>query len=404
MNNPFHTKLTAAVITALLLAGHMAQAVEPALPDPLPDPDGKPADVSKPVKVFILLGQSNMLGFGQVLGEKEGTLAYAVKQGKYPYLVDDAGNWTVRKDVRNVRVMNFKDEHVDWLIPTANTIGPEIGIGHYLGYVVDEPVLLLKSCIGNRSLGFDLLPPGSEPFKFGDKIYPGYRGTSDNPKGTGEKPDADVWYAGKQYDDDIGSAKQVLGNLDQYYPGAKTYEVAGFFWWQGDKDMRDAGLASYYEKNLQHLTDVLREEFNAPEAKFVFASLGQTKEGSTGGDGQIMEAMKSVAARQPGKAGFVYTYPLSMGGSSSGHYNKHAETYMNVGEAMGKAMVELLNSKAAAPAGKIRTWTSLGGRTLEAKVIADMGDKVLLETEDGTTLEFAKSVLSAADQAYLKNR
>ena len=30
--------------------------------DELPDPDGKPADMSKPVQVYILLGQSNMLG------------------------------------------------------------------------------------------------------------------------------------------------------------------------------------------------------------------------------------------------------------------------------------------------------------------------------------------------------
>jgi hypothetical protein len=33
---------------------------------------------------------------------------------------------------------------------------------------------------------------------------------------------------------------------------------------------------------------------------------------------------------------------LSKGGSSSSHYNGNPETYMNVGEAMGKAMVELL--------------------------------------------------------------
>ncbi len=38
----------------------------------------------------------------------------------------------------------------------------------------------------------------------------------------------------------------------------------------------------------------------------------------------------------------VYTNPLSKGGSSSGHYNKHAETYMNVGEGMGKAMAGML--------------------------------------------------------------
>ena len=66
----------------------------------LPDPDGKTADMSNPVQVYILLGQSNMLGFGRIAGEKDGTLEHAVKEKKlYPYLVDDAGNWTERKAV-----------------------------------------------------------------------------------------------------------------------------------------------------------------------------------------------------------------------------------------------------------------------------------------------------------------
>jgi hypothetical protein len=44
------------------------------LPDELPDPDGEEADMSKPVQVYILLGQSNMLGAGRVSGSNEGTL------------------------------------------------------------------------------------------------------------------------------------------------------------------------------------------------------------------------------------------------------------------------------------------------------------------------------------------
>ena len=72
----------------------------------LPDPDGKPADISKPVKVFLIMGQSNTLEMGRVKGDKEGTLEYAVKTEKlYPFMVDDAGNWTTRKDVRNVHTM-----------------------------------------------------------------------------------------------------------------------------------------------------------------------------------------------------------------------------------------------------------------------------------------------------------
>jgi len=138
----------------------------------------------------------------------------------------------------------------------------------------------------------------------------------------------------------------VLANLDKYYPGAKKYEVAGFFWWQGDKDMRNAAHCEKYEKHLIQLIQSLRKDFDAPDAKFVTASLGQTKKGSQGGDGKILDAMAAVAKSDDpelkGKVAFVYSHPLSKGGSSSGHYSGNPETYMNVGEAMGKAMVELL--------------------------------------------------------------
>jgi hypothetical protein len=37
-----------------------------------------------------------------------------------------------------------------------------------------------------------------------------------------------------------------------------------------------------------------------------------------------------------------FTQPVANGGSSGSHYGGNGETYMNVGEGMGKAMVELL--------------------------------------------------------------
>ncbi len=66
------------------------------------------ADHTKPVKVYVMLGQSNMLGFGRV-GPKEtiGSLEVMVKEkGKYSHLVDAAGNWITRTDVRYVHVMD----------------------------------------------------------------------------------------------------------------------------------------------------------------------------------------------------------------------------------------------------------------------------------------------------------
>lgn len=348
------------LVALVLLFSHNAYGQDSI---PLPDPDGKPADLSKPVQVYILLGQSNMLGFGKInpaKGQPEGSLTHAVQEKKlYPYLIDDQGNWTERKDVRNVRVMgsgtgSMKVFQNEWMTIKGGNIGPEIGIGHHLGNFTDAPVMILKSCIGNRALGWDLLPPGSEGFEYTDEkgvtwVHPGYKGTPERwEKGT--EPKKINWYAGMQYDGDISRAKMVLEELDKYYPGAVNYEVAGFFWWQGDRDSRSAALSSRYEKNLVRLIHQLREDFSAPHAKFVCASLGQTKQGDTDNGGKLLEAMLAVdgdSGKYPefkGNVAAVYSHPLSKGGSSGGHYGGNAETYMNVGEAMGEAMVRLWNA------------------------------------------------------------
>ena len=78
-------------------------------------------------------------------------------------------------------------------------------------------------------------------------------------------------------------------------PATNCYEVAGFFWWQGDRDSRDMGDSSHYEQNLVTLIKQLRLQFHAPNAKFVTASLGQTAQGATDGGGLILDAMEAVA-------------------------------------------------------------------------------------------------------------
>lgn len=329
----------------------------------LPDPDGKPADISKPVKVFIVMGQSNTLEMGAVGGDKDGALEKAVKgENLYGFLTDAEGKWTVRQDVRNVSVMqkgnNMNVYRNDWLTISGNKIGIEIGIGHQLGNAVEEPVMVLKSSIGNRGLGWDLLPPGSESYEFTGMdnktkkettwVYAGYK-QSPNRWEKGTEPVPIGWYAGKQYDDDTANAKKVLAEIGTYYPGATKYEIAGFIWWQGDKDRYDVAYASRYEKNLVNLIKALRKDFNAPDAPFVCATLGQTaKDSKEGNDGLIFDAQMAVdgeSGKYPefkGNVATVYAHPLSMGGASNGHYNGNAKTYMNVGLGLGEAMAKLL--------------------------------------------------------------
>ncbi len=346
--------LAAVLITAICLPATAAEIAT--------GPSGantNPAEQDKPVQVFIMLGQSNMLGFGKVgPAETKGTLEYMIKEkGKYPYLLDHEGNWTVRTDVRYVHVMQKNDNMVvmrnEWLTPRG-TFGPELGFGHVMGDLLDEPVLLLKACIGNRSLGWDLLPPGSKRFEFEGKIYAGYK---ESPlswdKGTDPKPIQ--WYAGKQYDDDVANAKKVLAHLGDYYPGyhGQGYEIAGFVWWQGHKDQNPAH-ASRYEQNLVHLIKMLRKDFDAPNAPFVLATIGFDGDKLSGPGLTVARAQLAVDGQNgkyPEFQGNVKTVDarpfwreadVSPNSRQSYHYFHNAETYMEVGNALGSAMTDLL--------------------------------------------------------------
>jgi hypothetical protein len=324
------SSLVAMAMTILALP-----AAGASVPKTLPDPDGKPGDMSKPVQVFILMGQSNMLGFGNA-GQLKG-----IAGGKYPYLVDDAGNWNVRKDVRNVFFCMAKLRINEWLTAANGSgkgkIGPEIGIGNYMGQLIDAPVLILKSCVGNRALGWDLLPPSAVGTGVGGKSYQGDSESSNRKV----KENRNGWYAGLQYDQDVGAAQNALRNLSTYYPGARGYEVAGFFWWQGNAEGK--GNVGTYDKNLAFLFNDLRKDFNAPNAPFVCATLGEHDKNAT-----LSQKMFAFAARPEfrNQAAVFYSKPVSSGGSG-GHYGGNAETYMNVGEGMGRLMAELLVLNAA---------------------------------------------------------
>jgi alpha-galactosidase len=347
---PRKTVCSVAALLAMLL---VVPAASSQVPDPLPDPDGKPADQSRPVQVFILMGQSNMLGFGRVGPEdQQGTLEYlSKKEGKYPHLIGDEGNWTVRNDVQYVQTTVGSRQHP--LTVEGRHIGVELQFGHIMGSIHDEPVLILKACIGNRSLGWDLLPPGSERFTFEGRTYAGYK---DTPSSWVEgEPKKEVnWYAGKQYDTDTTNAKEVLKSLAEYYPDyqGQGYEVAGFVFWQGHKDQNPAH-ASRYEQNLVRFIKSLRKDFDAPEAKFVLATIAFGGWGLEGPGLTVANAQLAVdgdKGKYPEFAGNVKTVEArdfwrakEVSPSGAGyHYNHNAETYMEVGNALGWAMAKLL--------------------------------------------------------------
>jgi alpha-galactosidase len=288
-----------------------------------------------------------------------GTLDTVVKTDKkFPHLVDDKGNWTIRNDVWYKGVVTATANK--WLTvgcgSGASTIGPELQFGHIMGYYHNEPVIIIKASQGNRSLGWDILPPGSERFTFDGRTYAGYK---DTPSSWIEgQPKKKVnWYAGKQYDDFVKGIHDVLDNFDTHFPQYKDqgYEIAGFVWWQGHKDGNPAH-ANRYELNLVNLIEAYRTEFKAPKAPFVIGTIGFGGWKMAGPHLTVANAQLAISGdkgKYPEFAGNVLTVEIrdfwkeaeESPRNQGYHYNRNAETYMLVGDALGRSMVKLLEGK-----------------------------------------------------------
>jgi len=330
----------------------------PEVPYPLPDPDGTSGATDKPVKVYIMSGQSNTVGIGYVDGGAGSLTTIAKEENKFPNLVDASNEWTERKDVWYEGVVTATARK--WLTAGCGAgetrIGPELGFGHIVGFYHEEPVIIIKASQGNRSLGWDFLPPGSPQYTFGPDTHAGY-GDSPASWPTGSVPEPISWYAGKQYDDCFTEVHEVLDNFATKFPqyAAQGYEIAGFVWWQGHKDQYDAAYYERYEQNLANLITGLRAEFEAPNAPFVVGTIGFDGGGYAPGTpyDQIYKAQMAVgdSTKHPAFSGTVKSVDTTpywretseSPGNQGFHYNNSAETYMLVGDALGRAMLGLLD-------------------------------------------------------------
>jgi alpha-galactosidase len=308
------------------------------------------AEPAKPVKVFILAGQSNMEGQGFIAAdpkrnEGKGSLEYLVKSpatsARFKHLVDKDGKWIVRDDVR----ISYLDRNGPLTVgygASKETIGPELGFGWVMGELFEQPVLLIKCAWGGKSLAVDFRPPSA------GKI----------PYSLGEKQDAtiaaDPKIVGKYYRETLTLTKAALAKVKELVPGSDgKYEIAGFGWHQGWNDRISDKFNAEYESNMAHFIRDIRKDLGVPGMLFVIAETGMTgPEEKHPRALSLMKAQAAVAEHKEfqGNVAFVGTKSFwratTESPSNQGyHWNTNADTYYLIGDAMGEAMKKLMAKK-----------------------------------------------------------
>lgn len=323
-----------------------------------------PASAAKdrPVKVFILAGQSNMEGKAKV-----SLLEYQAKQPEtrdlFKHLRKD-GRWVVRNDVW-IKFLGKKG-NLTVGFGSKDRIGPELEFGNTVGNHFEEQVLLIKTAWGGKSLARDFRPPSSglpsqealqKLLKNAQKRRP--KTTMDDIKKS----------FGKYYREMHTEISDTLKNLGEYFPDYKGqgYEIAGFVWFQGWNDMVNPEYTAEYTKNMVNFIKDVRKDLNVPKMPFVIGQLGvggtEEKRPNQGRD--RFKRAQAAAADFPafrGNVSVVKTDVLwdktaqavyskgwknhvkeweKVGSDYPFHYLGSAKTYTRIGKAFGKSILDM---------------------------------------------------------------
>jgi len=297
------------------------------------------------LKICILSGQSNMVGFGQLKGNP-GTMETYVKSKPHDYghLVDQDGKPIVRDDVWIVDISHPDKENMGWLTTgygaSPDHIGPEYAFGFAVGDYFEDPVLLIKSAWGGKSLYHDFLPPHAADYPTPEK-----------------ESDMGFYYA-----EILRHVKEITGNLKKYYPNYANngYEIIGFGWHQGWNDRINQQAVDNYEKNMVNFVKDIRNDLGIDALPFVIANTGMG-----GWDiparykdkvEKLMNAQLALSDPQlypefKGNVAGVETRDFQRTQEESPskqeyHWMRNWETYYLIGNAMGESMIDLISGKA----------------------------------------------------------
>ncbi|WP_207310084.1 sialate O-acetylesterase [Rubinisphaera italica] len=258
--------------------------------------DARGAD--KPVKVYILAGQSNMEGQAKVetfdyIGEDPAT-APLLKEMRGPdgkprvckrvwisYLTGSPDRGLLGEGFGKLTAGYGSRSNP---AEDGGKIGPEFTFGLTMEKAYDGPILIIKTAWGGKSLNTDFRPPSAGTYGFNENQLENFRRQGKDI----EQIKADKEKAsGRYYRLMIDHVKNVLANPKRVMPDydANTgYKIAGFVWFQGWNDMVDSGTYPErgkagvgYPKYSEWMADFIRDvrkDLAAPKMPFVIGVLG----------------------------------------------------------------------------------------------------------------------------------
>jgi hypothetical protein len=247
---------------------------------------------AKPLKVFILAGQSNMQGHANV--------------STFDYMATDPKTAPILKEMRDADgkprvcqrvwissvgcagngwsdVIEQKGRLTAGFGASPEEIGPEFTFGIYMERLLDEPILVIKTSWGGRSLITDFRPPSAGKRVFNDYILKRWKemGLNLDQESAKNNEKCGVFYRHM-----IEHVRRVLADIKRVVPEydpKQGYVLAGFVWFQGFNDMIDdwsypnrmkpGGYDEYGQLLAQFIRDV-RKDLSAPKMPFVIGVMG----------------------------------------------------------------------------------------------------------------------------------
>ena len=252
---------------------------------------------AKPLKVLILAGQSNMQGWIGV-----SSLDSMADDPKTAPILKELCNadgkprvcqkvWISSIGCAGDDTTEQKGKVTVGFGAQGDRFGPEFPFGIYMEKLLGEPILLIKTSWGGKSLHTDFRPPSAGPYVWSDFELTQCKRRGDDL----EKDKADkVKATGVYYRLMIEHVRKVLADINRVVPDydpKQGYELAGLLWFQGwndlcadwtyDTRMQPGGYDMYGQLLAQFIRDV-RKDLSAPKMPFVIGvvGMGGVKEGS----------------------------------------------------------------------------------------------------------------------------